>query len=645
MVIECVTPILDGGRFPIKRIVGDALLVSADIFKDGHDIIAARVRYRAQNERDWRYAPMTHDYSKDRWFGGFRLDQVGTWTYSVEAWTDEFTTWRSELGKKLKDGQNVGIELLEGAALVDAAARKTRFGDARTSLKAIAVVLRDESVGQWQRADTAFANELNHLMVLNLGPRDLTVFDRDLSVVVDRERARFAAWYEMFPRSQGAKRGEHGTFASAERELDRIAGMGFDVVYLPPIHPIGVTNRKGRNNSLTPGSDDPGSPWAIGGVAGGHTAVEPKLGTLEDFGRFVKKAQSLGMEVALDYALQCSPDHPWLKDHPDWFFVRPDGSLKYAENPPKKYQDIYPLNFWCDDREALWEACRDIFLFWIERGVRTFRVDNPHTKPAAFWEWVISHVKQRHPDAIFLSEAFTRPKPMKNLAKLGFTQSYTYFTWRNSSQDLSSYLTELTQGPMAEYFKGNLFANTPDILHEYLQQGGRRGFLARALLATTLLPLYGIYSGFELCENHPLKHGSEEYLHSEKYEIKWRDWNARRSIAHEITHLNRVRRQNVALQLYTNLTFHHSDNANILFYMKAGRGSGSDLLIAVNLDPHNAQATTVTVPLHALGLGEQDSYVVEDLLTGTRYVWRGSRNYVRLDPAEQPGHLFKVVKR
>ncbi|HEX6534228.1 MAG TPA: alpha-1,4-glucan--maltose-1-phosphate maltosyltransferase [Gemmatimonadaceae bacterium] len=646
LAIECVAPQLDCGRFAVKRVLGDSFEVSADIFKDGHDQLAARVRYRPPGESEWRIAPMAYDYASDRWAGGFPLDRIGAWTYTVDAWTDRFGTWRGELEKKVGAGQDVTSELLEGALLVDAAARRAQAGNGRDALRGWARALRDPATDVAERARSALDLALLALMEQHLTPDDLTSYDRELTLWVDREAARFAAWYEMFPRSATTVPGGHGTFADAELALPRIADLGFDVVYLPPIHPVGHTNRKGANNTLDAGPDDPGSPWAIGNEHGGHTAVDPRLGTIADFDRFVEAAHRLDLEVALDYALQCSPDHPWLKEHPEWFFVRPDGTIKYAENPPKKYQDIYPMNFWCEDREGLWTACRDIFLFWIGHGVRTFRVDNPHTKPFAFWEWVIGEVRARHPDVIFLSEAFTRPKRMKHLAKLGFSQSYTYFTWRNTAAELSEYLTELTHSPMAEYFRGNLFANTPDILHEYLQRGGRPAFRIRLVLAATLSPLYGIYSGFELCENIPLREGSEEYLHSEKYEIRPRDWSAPGNLDADITLINAIRREHRALQLYTNLSFHHSENDRILFYVKtapgSGRGGRDALLIAVNVDPERAHETMVHVPLERLDLAPDASYVVHDLLTGARYTWRGSRNYVRLDPGAQVAHILQV---
>jgi starch synthase (maltosyl-transferring) len=470
----------------------------------------------------------------------------------------------------------------------------------------------------------------------------VTSSDVEFSIVVDRERARFAAWYEMFPRSQSVVPGRHATFQEAERALPRIADLGFEVVHLPPIHPVGRTFRKGRNNALVAEPGDPGSPWAIGSGHGGHTAVEPQLGTVADFERFARAAEALGMEVALDYALQCSPDHPWLQEHPEWFVHRPDGTIKYAENPPKKYQDIYPLDFWCEDREGLWNACKEILDFWIARRVRTFRVDNPHTKPFVFWEWIIDSVQREHPDVVFLAEAFTRPKRMFGLAKLGFTQSYTHFTWQNTSHELREYFTMLSRGPLIEYYRGNLFANTPDILHEYLQRGGRPAFRVRLLLAATLSPVYGIYSGFELCENEPLEPGSEEYLNSEKYEIRVRDWDAPGNINDDVTLINRLRRENPALQRQEGLTFHGSDNEQLLCYSRSAWGN--DLFVVVNLDPQVAQGGRVQVPLHQWSLPADAPYTVEDLLTGERYSWSGEWNAVRLDPDQHVGHVMRVVR-
>ncbi|HUF28692.1 MAG TPA: alpha-1,4-glucan--maltose-1-phosphate maltosyltransferase [Gemmatimonadaceae bacterium] len=645
IVVEGVLPELDGGRHPVKRLVGDVYEVGADIYRDGHDTIAARIRHRGPGEEEWRQSPLAYEPAEDRWYGSFALDRIGKWHYTVEAWTDRFGTWRGDLEKKVAAGQDVTPELLEGAELIEATARRAWFGEARTALRAAAQRIRDTDIARSARITAALTPELHALVETHYVPDDVTVYDKELELYVDRPRAGFAAWYELFPRSQSLDPKQHGTFDDAARRIPRLAELGYDVIYLPPVHPIGRMFRKGKNNTLTPEPDDVGSPWAIGNENGGHTAIEPALGPIEDFDRFVRFANDHGMEVALDYALQCAPDHPWVQDHPEWFHVRPDGTIKYAENPPKKYQDIYPLNFWCDDREGLWNACRDVLFYWIGHGVKTFRVDNPHTKPFAFWEWVIDEVQSKHPDVIFLAEAFTRPKKMKNLAKLGFTQSYTYFTWKNTAFELREYLEEMTQTEMAEYFRGNFFVNTPDILHEYLQHGGPQAFRVRLLLASTLLPLYGIYSGYELYENVPVRPGSEEYMHSEKYEIRVRDWEAPGNLNPMIQRINRARRENPALQRYPNLQFHRSENDQILFYSKVAPDAGNYLLMVVNLDPHRPQETMVHVPLELLGLTEHEPYTVEDLLTGARYTWRSSRNYVRLDPhSQQAGHILRLER-
>jgi starch synthase (maltosyl-transferring) len=644
LVIECVKPELDCGRYAVKRVVGETVEVRADILKDGHDLLDARIRYSGPTDAEWRTAPMYYDQNADQWLGGFRADRAGRWVFTVESWTDRFGTWRSELEKKVGAGLDVSSELLEVAEFIDGAARRARFGDARNELRAAALVIRDPRLPHAERVAAALDVQLHALLDDNYAPPDLTSYARELEVWVDRERAAFASWYELFPRSQTTDPARHGTLLTTALALPRIAELGFDVVYLAPIHPIGITARKGPNNSLAAGPNDPGSPWAIGSEAGGHTAIEPKLGTIEDFDALVASAAELGLEIALDYALQCSPDHPWLKTHPEWFFVRPDGTIKYAENPPKKYQDIYPLNFWCDDRDGLWNACRDILLFWIEHGVRTFRVDNPHTKPFAFWEWVIGEIHAKYPEVVFLAEAFTRPRTMKLLAKLGFTQSYTYFTWKNSGVELRDWWAEMHSVSSLEYMRGNLFANTPDILHEYLQHFGRPAFRVRLLLAATMSPLYGIYSGFELAENTPVRPGSEEYLDSEKYQIRARDWDAPGNLNGDIQLLNAIRRDNPALQRMNNLTFRESENAQVLFFTKTAPGWRNDLLVIANLDPSRAQETVVTVPLAELGLDPDMPYIVEDLLTGARYSWRGSRNYVRLDPTLQPGHILRLQR-
>jgi starch synthase (maltosyl-transferring) len=675
IVIECVTPQLDGGRHPVKRVVGDRVSVGADLIQAGHDTLAARVMYMGPGDSDWLASSMLYDFDTDRWYGAFVVDRVGRWKFTIEAWTDRFATWRSSLEKKVKAGQDVQLELAEGAQMARAASRSTRAATARASLLLTAKMLEDRrDTALEKRIQRALDDDLFALMQEHARPTDLTRLARELTIVVDRELARAAAWYELFPRSQTTlvpgQSPRHGTFDDAAARLPRLAALGFDVVYLPPIHPIGHTFRKGKNNSLTPERDDVGSPWAIGNEQGGHTAIDPALGTLADFDRFVATARGLGLEIALDYALQCSPDHPWVKEHPDWFNVRADGSIQYAENPPKKYQDIYPLNFWCDDRLALWSACRDVLLFWIGHGVTIFRVDNPHTKALAFWEWVIGEVQREHPETIFFAEAFTRPKRMKALAKLGFTMSYTYFTWKNSSWELRDYFTELTRSPTAEYYRGNLFVNTPDILHEYLVHGGRAAFRVRLLLAATLSPLYGIYSGFELGENVPVRAGSEEYLDAEKYQLRPRDYEATGNINADIAQLNGIRRWHAAFQRNANLSFHTSENTTVLFYRKArsepvvqwpgssaldvpraiatslgfANDSGDDCLVAVNTDPHHVQETMVHVPIHEMGIDDDQPYVVHDLLSGARYTWRGVRNYVRLDPNETPGHVFLVER-
>jgi starch synthase (maltosyl-transferring) len=641
LIIEDVRPSVNGGQHPVKRVIDTDVHIEATVYKEGHDLVAARIRYRRPGERTWRTVPMTYDVNLDRCRGAFHVDRLGTWVFTVEAWTDRFETWRQDLGKRVDAGQDVHSELVEGARFVAEAAEHARSASA-VKLREAAARLAGAEEPSATRAEAALDPDLARLMAEELPPADLVRYPVEFPVVIDRDRAAFAAWYEMFPRSQSPVPGRHGTFDDAARRLPHLAEMGFDVIYLPPIHPIGRIKRKGANNVLDAGPDDPGSPWAIGSEEGGHTAIDPRLGTFDDFARFVGAAGELGMDVALDYALQCAPDHPWVREHPEWFFVRPDGTIKYAENPPKKYEDIYPLNFWCARYEDLWAACRDILLFWIERGVRTFRVDNPHTKPYAFWAWVIAEVKRAHPDVIFLAEAFTRPARMLGLAKLGFTQSYTYFTWRNTAWELREYLTELTQTDRPEFFRPHLFANTPDILHEYLQQGGRAAFRVRLILAGTLSPLYGIYSGFELCENVPIRRGSEEYLHSEKYEIVRRDWNTPGNLNADITRLNRVRRENPALQRLANLRFYHSENDRTLFYHK--HAPGNDLLIVVNLDPHRAQETNVHVPLHTLGLAPDVPFHVIDLLTGARYTWRGESNYVRLDPLDRVAHILRVER-
>jgi starch synthase (maltosyl-transferring) len=639
VVIENLQPLLDGGRYPIKRIVGEDLVVEADIFKDGHDVVAAIQKWRVLGKRAWRETPMNF-VDNDRWRGVCTLYDEAIHEYTVEAWTDTFRSWQGEFAKKFEAGiSDLRSEALEGAALVEAAAKRARD---RADRKRLLELSRQISTGANSEIHgIAQSGELEVLMATYPDRSAATQYDPPPRVVVDRPAALIGAWYEFFPRSAEGRGDRGSTFRDCLSRVDDAKAMGFDVIYFPPIHPIGHTNRKGRNNSITFVPGDPGVPWAIGSEAGGHKAVEPALGTLEDFDWLQKEVRKRGMEIALDFAINCSPDHPYVKEHPDWFYKRPDGTIKYAENPPKKYEDIYPLNFRCENWRDLWAEMKSIVLFWAERGVRIFRVDNPHTKPVAFWEYLIKGVREKYPDTIFLSEAFTRPKLMKALAKAGFNQSYTYFTWRNSKHELIEYFMELTQTEMSEYFHPNLWPNTPDILPFVLQEGGRPAFMIRVALAATLSPLYGIYSGYELCENEALP-GREEYLDSEKYQYKERDWNAPGNIKDWIGRLNKIRKENRALQLYTNLRFHDAENDAILFYSKMTAARDNIILVVVNLDPHRKQNSFVYVPIENFGQMESDVYQVQDLLSGATYTWRGRRNYVELDPAIQPAHIFLV---
>jgi starch synthase (maltosyl-transferring) len=640
VVIEDVAPLVDGGRYPLKREVGDTLPVSADIFKEGHDVLAAFLKYRRADEAAWRETPMRF-VDNDRWAGAIPLDDNARYVYAIEALADPFRSWLADLAKRVEARQDVASELREGVALVRGAAGRAGGADGRALKEWLEKIERAAD----QAAAVAAARDeaLVALMDRHLDRADATWSERQYEIVVDRERARFAAWYEFFPRSGAGER--HGTFRDAEAQLERAAAMGFDVVYLPPIHPIGRQYRKGANNSLTSKPGEPGSPWAIGGPEGGHDAVHPDLGTLAEFDRFVARAQRLGLEVALDFAIQCSPDHPYVRQHPEWFFHRPDGTIKYAENPPKKYQDVYPVNFYADDPLPLWQEMKRLVEFWVDHGVKTFRVDNPHTKPVRFWEWLIREVQTQHPEVVFLAEAFTRPKMMKVLAKSGFTQSYTYFTWRNDKQELAEYLTEITAPPVAEYFRGNLWPNTPDILHETLQRGGVPAFKLRLVLAATLSSLYGIYSGYELGENVPFASGSEEYLRSEKYELKTRDWNAPGNLVGFITRVNRVRREHRALQLYRNLTFHRAESPHVIWYAKVTPDRDDAIFVAANMDPHHTHAALVEVPIHELGIAADEPYRMHELLSDVAYEWRGPTGYVELDPARDLAQIFHLRRR
>lgn len=641
VVIESVTPEIDFGRFPAKRVIGDEVLVEADIFAAGHDSISAELLYRGDDEPDWTESSMEYQIN-DRWRGSFKVSHLGRYNYTVRAWVDRFETWRKDLAKKIDAGQDISVELLIGADLIETAIDRAVDEDKKL-LREYAEILRKPQSPVSERIRVALSEDIAVLMRRYPDRRFSATCDKALSIVVDREKARFSAWYEMFPRSCANEPGRHGTFKDCEARLPYIAYMGFDVLYFPPIHPIGHTFRKGKNNTPSASPGDPGSPWAIGAESGGHNSIHPRLGTLEDFHELRLKAEDLGIEIALDIAFNCTSDHPYVKEHPGWFRWRPDGTIQYAENPPKKYQDIYPLDFEIEDWQALWEELKSVVLFWIEQGVRIFRVDNPHTKPFGFWEWLISEVKSKYPEVIFLAEAFTRPKVMYRLAKLGFTQSYTYFAWRNTKWELTQYLNELTHTDVCEYFNPNMWPNTPDILTEYLQTGGRASFMSRMVLAATLSSSYGIYGpAFELCENTPKEFGSEEYMDSEKYEIKYHEIDSSDSIKDFIAQVNRVRRENAALRSNTSLAFHEVDNEQIICYSKHNDDYSNIIVVVVNLDPHHTHSGWIELPLEQMGIDIRRPYQVHDLLTGSRYLWHGSHNYVELNPHTSPAHIFCV---
>ncbi len=644
VIIKDVRPEIESGRFPIKRAVGEKVIVEADIFSDGHDLLSCMVLYRKDDERNWTKAAMTC-LGNDRWRGEFTVTELTTYWYSVQAWVDNFKSWRHGLGKKVEAGQDVSVDLLIGAELIEEAGKRGSGSDAK-KLKQLAAILRSNNEPIEEKIKLAL-DERNTLLIGRYPDRNLaTIYERELQVVIDRERAGFSTWYEMFPRSCSAEPGKHGTFKDCEARLPYVAGMGFDVLYLPPLHPIGRTHRKGKNNNPVAGPHDPGSPWAIGSKEGGHKSVHRGLGTLEDFKHLVAKAGEFSVEIAIDIAFQCSPDHPYVKEHPEWFRWRPDKTVQYAENPPKKYEDIYPFDFETEHWQELWAELKDVIFFWIDQGVRIFRVDNPHTKPFGFWDWVIAEVKRKHPEVIFLAEAFTRPKVMYQLAKLGFTQSYTYFAWRNTKWELTKYFTELYQSDVREYFRASLWPNTPDILTEYLQMGGRPAFMARLVLAATLGANYGIYGpAFELCENRPREFGSEEYLDAEKYEIRHWDLNRSDSLKDFIARVNRIRRQNPALQSDWNLRFHQVDNEKLIAYSKNTEDLSNIVLVVVNLDPHHTHGAWLDLDLENLGIQPQQSYQVHDLLGDARFLWYGAKNYVELNPQVVPAHIFRLRRR
>ncbi|MEZ5833470.1 MAG: maltotransferase domain-containing protein [Dongiaceae bacterium] len=640
VAIERVYPELDGGRFPVKRVVGDVFEVWGDIFSDGHDKLQARIKYRTANDAEWSEAPMEL-FDNDRWIGRIPLTQNAEYRYTIEAWRDMFGSWQADLVKRRAAGQDLALELHEGCLLIEKARDRAK-GNYRETLDVLLVHAERLRQKPDELVDLLLTDEVHAVVVRCADRTNVSRYPVELRVIADRQAAVYSAWYELMPRSQSGTTARSGNFDDVIARLPYVREMGFDVLYFPPIHPIGERNRKGRNNSLKAGPDDPGSPYAIGSEHGGHTAIHPDLGTLEDFRRLVEAAHAHGLEIALDFAIQCSPDHPWIKEHPEWFDWRPDGTIKFAENPPKKYEDIVNLHLYRDAYPSAWYALRDVVMFWVDQGVKIFRVDNPHTKPLPFWEWMIGEVQRAHRDVVFLSEAFTRPKMMKRLAKVGFTQSYTYFTWRTTKAELTEYLTELTQQEPKEYYRPNFFANTPDINPVHLQTGGRPAFIARATLAATLSASYGIYSGFELCEATPIQ-GKEEYLDSEKYEIKAWDWDRPGNIREHIAQLNRIRRDNPALHELTNLQFYNAFDDNILLYGKMTAAKDNTLLIAVNLDPHHAHACNFEVPLWEFGLADDAGIQVEDLLSGTSFQWRGKIQHLRLDPATNPCAIWRLT--
>ncbi|WP_405438390.1 alpha-1,4-glucan--maltose-1-phosphate maltosyltransferase [Streptomyces avidinii] len=644
-----VRPAVDCGARPAKAVVDEVFEISATVFREGHDAVAAHLVLRDPGGRLRAPVPLSElAPGTDRWGAKISVEVEGRWTYTVEAWSDPVATWRAHAAIKIPAGIDTGLMLLEGAELYERAGARIPKRDGREAVLAAAEAMRDEDRPAIERHRAALDPAVDAALARR-PYRELVTASKPLPLLVERKRALFGSWYEMFPRSEGAvlepdEAPVSGTFRTAAERLPAIAAMGFDVVYLPPIHPIGSTYRKGPNNTLSAGSWDPGVPWAIGSTEGGHDAVHPELGTIEDFDAFVGRARELGMEIALDFALQCSPDHPWVEKHPEWFRHRADGTIAYAENPPKKYQDIYPIHFDTDMAGIVEETCR-ILRHWMGHGVRIFRVDNPHTKPVVFWQKVIADINKSDPDVIFLAEAFTRPAMMRALAAIGFQQSYTYFTWRNTKAELTEYVTELAATPSASVMRPNFFVNTPDILHEYLQHGGRPAFEVRAVLAATLSPAWGVYAGYELCENTPVREGSEEYLNSEKYEFRPRDWAAAdrtgATIAPLITSLNRLRRRNPALQQLRDIHFHSTDNEQVIAYSK--HAGANSVLVVVNLDPHHTQEATVSLDMPVLGLDWHGSLAVRDELTGETYHW-GRANYVRLEPGRAPAHVLAALR-
>jgi starch synthase (maltosyl-transferring) len=635
-----VTPQLDCGKYPIKRIVNEKVTVQADIFVDGHDKVKALLLYRkSKGQSKWKESPMVF-LGNDHWEGSFSPDSVGNFEYTIEAWVDHFSTWQYGLKKKFEDNQDIKTELQIGVDYLEKAKANASAGE-KKKLQ-VAIDLINTNSNEAKTVSYALSDTISELMATLNDKEKVGQYSRILPVKVEPQHALFSAWYEFFPRSTSSEEGKHGTFKDCERVLEEVAQMGFDVVYLPPIHPIGEKNRKGLNNATTANEGDPGSPWAIGSRLGGHKAIHPELGTIEDFESMVKKASDLNIKIALDFAIQCAPDHPYVTEHPDWFTWRPDGTVQYAENPPKKYQDVLPVNFETPDWENLWKELKSIVDYWISKGVRIFRVDNPHTKPFKFWEWMIREVHAKHPDIIFLAEAFTRPRIMEQLAKVGFNQSYTYYTWRNSREEIRQYMEELTKTDRREYFRPNFWPNTPDILPISLEEKGEPSFMIRLIMAATLTSNYGMYGPvFEYGLNKAYP-GKEEYIDSEKYEIKVWDWQKQTRVKDLIGRVNQIRKENTALQSTWHIEFADIDNTQLIGYCKTDQDKTNKLLIVVNLDPNHTQAGWIKVPLAYLGLSPDQPYQVHDLLTGERYTWNNEWNYIQLNPHHMPAHIFRI---
>ncbi len=647
VIIENVQPEINCAEFPVKRVLNDKIRVEADIYCDGHDVLTAELLYRLSEEKDWKSHVMEYDIN-DRWYSSFKLNKIGMWTFSIQAWVDHFKSWHRDMLTKINASADYEADLLIGAQLIKSSleAYSKIPPEDKAFLKKAGDTLSSETWPKQEKIQLILDDTLYDVMIKYPVKKFITAYERNPQVEVERHKASFSSWYEVFPRSLAFDEKKHGTFRDTLKFLPYVTELGFDVLYLPPIHPIGKSKRKGKNNSVTSKPDEPGSPWAIGSEEGGHKSIHPDLGTLDDFKELVKKAHESGIEIAMDMAFQCSPDHPWVKEKPQWFRERPDGSLQYAENPPKKYEDIYPINFETEDWENLWEELKSVFLYWIDQGVKIFRVDNPHTKSLRFWGWAIRKIKNTHPDVIFLSEAFTRPKLMYQLAMQGFSQSYTYFTWRNTKYEITTYCEELVNSRAREFFRPNFWPNTPDILPEYLQIAPKSGFIQRLALAATLSSNYGIYGpAYELMENKPTAPGKEEYLNSEKYEIK--NWNikAGKNLKKVISRINKIRKENKALHNTHSLKFHDINNEALICFSKTTESLDNIILVVVNLDPHHIQSGWINLPLEKFKMDEHEPFQVHDLLSGSYYLWNGPHNYVEIDPGIMPVHIFKLRRK